>query len=223
MPGRQAKLISPSVLQRMLGHVRRYSPTPLRDRVMILLSVRAGPRAAEIAKLTWPMVLDARGRVDDMLVVIDRIAKKRGGRRIPLHTDLRSALVDLRRSTVVTKGPVVLSSRGGGMKPNSIVNWFVALFAVLDIEGCSSHSGRRTFITQAAPSTPGGLQPARCATSRRASVDRNHAAVYRRRHAWAAPSGRVAVATKPQKTAKHPAIGSPIHFMQIRFAAMGSS
>lgn len=150
MPGRQAKLISPSVLQRMLGHVRRYSPTPLRDRVMILLSVRAGPRAAEIAKLTWPMVLDARGRVDDMLVVIDRIAKKRGGRRIPLHTDLRSALVDLRRSTVVTKGPVVLSSRGGGMKPNSIVNWFVALFAVLDIEGCSSHSGRRTFITQAA-------------------------------------------------------------------------
>jgi integrase/recombinase XerD len=36
------------------------------------------------------------------------------------------------------------------MRPNSIVNWFVALFAELNIAGCSSHSGRRTFITVAA-------------------------------------------------------------------------
>jgi len=36
------------------------------------------------------------------------------------------------------------------MRPNSIVNWFVALFAELRIAGCSSHSGRRTFITNAA-------------------------------------------------------------------------
>jgi integrase/recombinase XerD len=36
------------------------------------------------------------------------------------------------------------------MRPNSIVNWFVQLFAELEIDGCSSHSGRRTFITAAA-------------------------------------------------------------------------
>ena len=36
------------------------------------------------------------------------------------------------------------------MTPNSIVNWFVSLFAELEFEGCSSHSGRRTFVTQAA-------------------------------------------------------------------------
>jgi integrase/recombinase XerD len=150
MPGRQAKLISASVLQRMLAHVRRHSPTPARDRVIILLSVRAGLRAAEIAKVTWPMVLDARGRVGDILVVTDHIAKKRGGRRIPLHADLRAALVGLWRATVVAEGPIVRSLRGGAMKPNSIVNWFVAVFAALDIDGCSSHSGRRTFITQAA-------------------------------------------------------------------------
>jgi integrase len=150
MPGRQAKLISDSVLQRMLAHVRRHSPTPARDRAMILLSLRAGLRAAEIAKLTWPMVLDARGRVGDMLVVTDRIAKKRGGRRIPLHADLRAALVGLWRSTVIADGPIVRSVRGGAMRPNSIVNWFVALFAALEVDGCSSHSGRRTFITQAA-------------------------------------------------------------------------
>jgi integrase len=150
MPGRQAKLISAVVMHRMLAHVQRHSRMPARDRVIILLSVRAGLRAAEIAKITWSMVLDARGRIGDLLVVTDRIAKKRGGRRIPLHADLRAALANLWRLTIVTDGPIVRSLRGGPMKPNSIVNWFVALFAELGIEGCSSHSGRRTFITQAA-------------------------------------------------------------------------
>jgi integrase/recombinase XerD len=98
------------------------------------------------------MVLDARGRVGDVLVVPDGIAKKRGGRRIPMHSDLRAALVDLWQSAVLVEGPIVQSRRGGAMKPNSIVNWFVALFTALDIDGCSSHSGRRTFITQAARS-----------------------------------------------------------------------
>ena len=36
------------------------------------------------------------------------------------------------------------------MRPKSIVNWFIALFAGLELDGCSSHSGRRTFITAAA-------------------------------------------------------------------------
>jgi integrase len=150
MPGRQAKLISSAVLRRMLRHVQQRSREPARDRVMILLSVRAGLRAAEIAQLRWSMVLDASGRIGDTLGVIDQIAKKRRGRNIPVHPELRAALHALMSQTGESDGPVITSARGGAMQPNSIVNWFVALFAVLGIDGCSSHSGRRTFITQAA-------------------------------------------------------------------------
>jgi integrase len=50
MPGRQAKLITPFTLRRMMGHIRQ-SKDPARDRVMVLLSARAGLRAAEIAGL----------------------------------------------------------------------------------------------------------------------------------------------------------------------------
>jgi len=46
-------------------------------------------------------------------------------------------------------GPVIRSARGGAMRANSIVNWFVALYATLDFDGCSSHSGRRSFIMAA--------------------------------------------------------------------------
>lgn len=148
MPGRQAKLITPLVLRRMLDHVQ-HNRHPERDRVIILLSVKAGLRAAEIARLEWPMVLDARGRIADMITIEDAIAKKQGGRLVPVHPDLREALRAL-KGQGETQGPVICSARDGAMRANSIVNWFVTLFATLQIEGCSSHSGRRSFITAAA-------------------------------------------------------------------------
>jgi hypothetical protein len=36
------------------------------------------------------------------------------------------------------------------MMPESIVNWFAGSYRAVGVSGCSSHSGRRTFITQAA-------------------------------------------------------------------------
>jgi len=136
------------MLRRMLGAVAGRQTTS-RDRVIILLSAKAGLRACEIARLDWSMVLDARGRVADTLAVSDAIAKRRGGRRIPMHPSLGRALAALKRDSAPV-GPVVRSARGGCMRPTSIVNWFAALFAGLELEGCSSHSGRRSFITAAA-------------------------------------------------------------------------
>jgi integrase len=116
---------------------------------MILLSVNAGLRACEIARLDWSMALDPRGRVADMISVRDAIAKKRSGRRIPVHPALRQALKAL-LTVSEPSGPVIRSARGSQMKATSIVNWLASLYRELGFEGCSSHSGRRTFITNAA-------------------------------------------------------------------------
>jgi integrase len=148
MAGRQAKVITPGMLRRMLGYVRR-SRYPRRNRVIVLLGVKAGLRSCEIAGLEWSMVLDGQGSVGWSLNVWDAIAKKRSGRRIPIHPQLRRALIELSEETG-RFGPIIRSERGGEMTPNSIVNWFVAMFAELELEGCSSHSGRRSFITKAA-------------------------------------------------------------------------
>lgn len=148
MPGRQAKLLSPTTLRQALRAIDRQADPP-RGRAILMLSLRAGLRAAEIAGLEWEMVMDANGRLGGPLAVPDRIAKKGGGRRVPLHPELKAALQVLARRGPRT-GPVIVSARGGRLRPNSIVNWFVALYAEIGAEGCSSHSGRRTFITHAA-------------------------------------------------------------------------
>ncbi len=118
---------------------------------MILLSVKAGLRAAEIAALTWPMITDSTGQVGRMIELPAICAKYGSGRRIPLHDDLRRALKRLASECEEINGPVISSERNGElMTAKSIVNWFHQMYAQLGLEGCSSHSGRRTFITQAA-------------------------------------------------------------------------
>jgi integrase/recombinase XerD len=84
-----------------------------------------------------------------VLELRDHAAKMGGGRLIPLHPDLQQALSALRQSSPGA-GPVVCSERGGPMKPLSIIIWFKRAYEALGLDGCSSHSGRRTFITRAA-------------------------------------------------------------------------
>lgn len=150
MAGKQAKILTPTELRRMLRFASR-SPTPERDSVMVLLTVRAGLRACEVAGLDWSMVVDPKGRITQIIELRDAVAKKGSGRRIPIHPELRSALSRL-RSPQERHGPIIVSLRGGGMRPNSIVNWFTFAFDAIGAHGCSSHSGRRTFVTQAARS-----------------------------------------------------------------------
>src|SRR5437764_7221230 len=150
MAGKQAKTLTRQQVRAALHRARR-GRYPRRDRVMILLSVKAGLRAGEIAQLTWPMLLDADGRLGHRIELHDSAAKKRSGRAIPLHPELRRALLLLRRKTG-SEGAVIRSERAGahGMRPSSVVNWFRLLYADIGLSGCSSHSGRRTFITNAA-------------------------------------------------------------------------
>jgi integrase/recombinase XerC len=46
--------------------------------------------------------------------------------------------------------PVIHSERDQGLSAASVVVWFFRLYSGLGMVGCSSHSGRRSFITRAA-------------------------------------------------------------------------
>src|SRR3954452_19009532 len=121
MPGRQAKVLHDEHLEQLLSFAS-VTRQPLRNRVIVLLSVKAGLRAGEIAQLTWPMVLGPDGQVGEAIELIDAAAKKSSGRRIPLHAQLRAALSELllRRGSG-RKGPIVRSERGRAVQPAGIV------------------------------------------------------------------------------------------------------
>ena len=148
MAGKQAKILSEDDLQDLLFYAAA-TRDPIRNRVIVLLSAKAGLRAGEVAKLTWDMVVEPNGAIGTVIELRDHAAKKRSGRLIPLHADLRDALLSWRSITGGT-GPVVLSERGRAMTPLNVVIWFARAYRALGLEGCSSHSGRRTFITRAA-------------------------------------------------------------------------
>jgi integrase/recombinase XerD len=145
-----AKVLAVAELRRLLAHARG-SRTATRNQIIVLLSFRAGLRACEIAGLDWPSVLRPDGRIASMVTVSGNIAKNGRGRVIPMHPELRRSLDALHAEAErPTSGPVVQSLRGSHMTPRSVVNWFAAAYAELGLDGCSSHSGRRTFITRAA-------------------------------------------------------------------------
>jgi len=147
MQRRPAKVLEPGDVRLLLAHVA-LQRHPERNHVMVLLSLKAGLRACEIAGLEWPMVLGTNNAVSQQLTLARSIAKMGSGRTIPLHTELKAALRRLHRSQgQPVTGNVVCSERGGRMLAGSVVNWFSRLYAELEMVGCSSHSGRRTFIT----------------------------------------------------------------------------
>ena len=147
---RQAKILSEQQVDRLLTYAisKRY---PLRNEAIVLLSFKAGLRAAEISQLRWSMVIDPSGTMGSTIELCSHVAKKASGRRIPVHPDLRRCLGDLYVGLPRSEF-VIQSERGGPIRPVSIVHWFARAYSAIGVIGCSSHSGRRTFITRTAKS-----------------------------------------------------------------------
>jgi len=157
--GKQAKILNKKQIDTVLKCLET-SRYPIRDRVMFLLSVKAGLRAKEIASLTWAMVTDPQGELAVSIELTDAASKGKGGRSIPMHKHLKVALAELKAARGVRATPdnaVIHSERSnviGGMSGNAIAVKFHRLYSGLNFDGCSSHSGRRTFITEAAKKAP---------------------------------------------------------------------
>ena len=146
--GKQAKTLTKGQIEATIRWLAttRY---PVRNRVILLLSVRAGLRAKEIAGLTWAMITDADGQISRAIHLHDNASKGRSGRTIPMHNELRLALRDLYREVKPKPDDFVISTeRSKRASPQVIVNLFARWYEILGFNG--SHSGRRTFITNAA-------------------------------------------------------------------------
>ncbi len=102
------------------------------------------------------MVTDAEGKVGDVIALENKASKGRnGGRTIPINRDLKAALEAYQAIALRKPGDhVITTERAPKMSPGGVAMWFQRLYSDpgrgLGFQGCSSHSGRRTFITRAA-------------------------------------------------------------------------
>jgi len=148
--GKQAKTLTKAQCDAVLGYLAN-TRHPTRNRAIFLLSVKAGLRAKEIARLAWPMITDAGGELSQTIRLEDRASKGRSGRLIPMSKDVVGALAKWRqRMSCPHSQFVFVSERRVPMSPQVVVNLFSRWYEALGLQGCSSHSGRRTFITLAA-------------------------------------------------------------------------
>ena len=100
------------------------------------------------------MVCDSNGNISDT-IHLPNIASKGhySGRIIPLHKRLKEELIELKTSLSLSdfaEGHIITTERSSRCSAQTIVNFFQTLYKTIGFEGCSSHSGRRTFITTAA-------------------------------------------------------------------------
>lgn len=140
-----AKILSDTNLRAALAILKEP-----RERTMVLLSSKAGLRAVEISNLTW-------GCIRENDTVIELVSTKGDKpRTVPINTQLREALQAYRGVCKhVGDRDLVFVSRhakpGTPLSANAVAAWFRDLYVRrLGWEGFSSHSGRRTFATQAA-------------------------------------------------------------------------
>jgi integrase/recombinase XerD len=145
----KAKVFSREDIQKLLSFVRTRRASPEADIVKILLSFQAGLRACEISGLRISDVSNPDGSTGDIIQIRAGVTKGGRGREIPMHPDLKNA-IDAFRLRYPESEWLAVSNRYQTVKhqkPNAISVWFWLLYKQCGFQGCSSHSGRRTFIT----------------------------------------------------------------------------
>ena len=160
----QAKYLSEAEYARAVKACKRHPIHPLRNLAALQLSYLAGLRAVEIARLEWARHLcTASGRIADEISITDDIAKgggrqSRSGRPVPMNDELAQTLRALRAERPLDKYVFHASAKVGPCRqrltPAAVHKFFERLYEDVGLEGASSHSGRRTFITDRARIAP---------------------------------------------------------------------
>jgi integrase len=100
-----------------------------------------------------------QGQIAQAIDLENRASKGQSGPVIPMNEELRIALIDYSKTVWISVSTFLIESeRSKGMSPQAVVNLFWRWYRHVGFDGCSSHSGHRTFITNAARkiSTVGG-------------------------------------------------------------------
>ena len=148
---KQAATLTERQIKAVLAHcaTRKHAA---RDRAIVLTSFYAGLRAKEIAALTVGNVLSEDGSVKGECVLTASQTKGRSARRIFINVKLQRELAHYVKTLGITErqSPLFTSQKQGSFSANTMCQLFLDIYKQCGLTGASSHSGRRTLITNLA-------------------------------------------------------------------------
>jgi integrase/recombinase XerD len=148
---KQAKTLTAQNLKQVLDYVVAHKHA-LRNRTMLLVTHYAGMRVGEVAYLRYANVLDDLGKIRDEIQLEPAQTKGRHARTVFVNAKLKRELEAYVRNHKPTNpnSPLFYTQKREGFTPNTLAQHFHYLYKRAGIAGGSSHSGRRTFITNLA-------------------------------------------------------------------------
>lgn len=147
----QAKTLTPAEIQHMLNYIatRQF---PLRNRLMFLTGLWSGMRVGEIASLSLGDVRNTDGTIKAEVRLSAEQTKGRQPRTVFLPQKLRDELAQYLapRGQQPDSHPLFVTAGRKRFSANVLAQHFHYLFKRAGIAGASSHSMRRSFITNLA-------------------------------------------------------------------------
>ena len=150
---KQAKLLSDAERKRLTAVIdsKRYAT---RNHTAVALSFYAGLRACEMAGLRISDVFEASGAVRDTIYLSAAQTKGNAGNTVLVNKKLAAALkryaAQYPKRLQHPNATIMFSAKGAGFTAQTVVNLFQTLYKAAAIDGASSHSGRRQFVTELA-------------------------------------------------------------------------
>ena len=150
---KQARVLTDAEFKRLLAVLAQSRHGP-RNRIAFILSHLAGLRVGEIASLVVKDVIDDRGEVRDQLRLSAAITKGGQARVVFLSDRLRREIVCYRRTLerISPVSPLLVTQKGSAFTANTLCQLMGRLYRKAGLDGATSHSGRRWFITRLAHS-----------------------------------------------------------------------
>ena len=150
---KQAKTLNNDEIRKVLDYVatRKHSE---RNRAMIFTIFNTGMRVSEVANLRFKDVVDSEGAVKREIRLSAEDTKTKEARIVfvndKLHKELTRYVKLYKPLNTNVKFFYSQKRASDGYSPNTLAQFFHYLFNRAGITGASSHSGRRSFITNLA-------------------------------------------------------------------------
>lgn len=154
---RQARVLTEPEFKRLMAIVAQTKHSE-RNRLAFMLSHLAGLRVGEIAGLLTSDVLDTDGAIRERLIVRASIAKGGHERVVFLNDRLRHEIGRFQLSEnrkCEPSDPLLVTQKRTAFSPNTLCQLMNRLYTAAGLDGATSHSGRRWFITKLANSGVG--------------------------------------------------------------------